>query len=147
MLFGEKIENSAGCRSRVVHQNIDAPQRGECFLDKSRGIGRLSQISRYGEDFAVCLACNLRRRCLERLLATRADRKDRLRNPDLAELLLKAATALAENGTLPPGAEGGEAYGRMRGGYFSAPETRGWPDVYHLQLAAVGAQSAEVAAE
>jgi phthalate 4,5-dioxygenase oxygenase subunit len=59
--------------------------------------------------------------------------------------LLKAATALAENGTLPPGAEGGEAYGRMRGGYFSAPETRGWPDVYHLQLAA--AQSAAVAAE
>jgi hypothetical protein len=32
------------------------------------------------------------------------------------------------------GAEGGETYGRMRGGYFSAPETRGWPDVYHLQL-------------
>jgi hypothetical protein len=51
--------------------------------------------------------------------------------------LLKAATVLAENGTLPPGAEGGEAYGRMRGGYFSAPETRGWPDVYHLQLAAM----------
>ena len=25
--------------------------------------------------------------------------------------------------------------------------TRGWPDVYHLQLAAVGAQSAAVAAE
>ena len=61
--------------------------------------------------------------------------------------LLKAATALAENGTLPPGAEGGEGYGRMRGGYFSSPETRGWPDVYHLQLAAVGAQSAAVAAE
>ena len=61
--------------------------------------------------------------------------------------LLKAATALAENGTLPPGAEGGEAYGRMRGGYFSAPETRGWPDVYHLQLTAVGTESAAVAAE
>jgi phthalate 4,5-dioxygenase len=61
--------------------------------------------------------------------------------------LLKAARALAENGTLPPGAEGGEAYGRMRGGYFSAPETQGWPDVYHLQLAAVGTQSAVPAAE
>jgi hypothetical protein len=31
--------------------------------------------------------------------------------------LLKAATVLAENGTLPPGAEGGETYGRMRGGF------------------------------
>src|SRR6516225_11216615 len=91
MLFGQKIENSTGCRSRVVHQNIDAPQRGVCFLDKNLGFGRLSQISRYGDDFAVCLARNLRRRCLERLLATRADRDidtlasqgegDRLANP------------------------------------------------------------------
>ena len=45
-----------------------------CFLDKSLGIGRLSQISLYGDDFAICLARNLRRRCLERFLATRADR-------------------------------------------------------------------------
>ena len=59
MLFGKKIENSAGCRSRVVHQNIDAPQRGVRVLDKSLGIGRFSQISRYGDDFAVCLACDL----------------------------------------------------------------------------------------
>ena len=44
------------------------------FLDKSLSIRRLGQISRYGDDFAVCLACNLRHRCLERLLATRADR-------------------------------------------------------------------------
>src|SRR6516164_11017560 len=92
MLFGKKIENSSGCRSRVVHQNIDAPQRGVRVLDKSLGIGWLSQISRYGDDFAVCLACNLRRRCLERLLAARADRDidtlasqgkgDRLANPN-----------------------------------------------------------------
>ena len=91
MLFGKKIENSPGCRSRVVHQNIDAPQRRVRVLDKSLGIGRLGQISRYGDDFAVCLACNLRRRCLERLLAARADRDidtlasqgkgDRLTNP------------------------------------------------------------------
>ena len=74
MLFGQKIENSTGCRSRVVHQNINAAERDVCFLDKSLGIGRLSQISRYGDDFAICLARNLRRRCLERLLATRADR-------------------------------------------------------------------------
>jgi hypothetical protein len=61
------------------------------FLDKSLGIGRLGQISRYRDDFAVCLARNLRRRCLERPLATRADRDidtlasqgegDRLANP------------------------------------------------------------------
>ena len=91
MFFGLKIENSTGCRSRAVHQNIDAPQRGVRVLDKSLGIDRLSQISRYGDDFAVCLACNLRRRCLERLLAARADRDidtlasqgkgDRLANP------------------------------------------------------------------
>jgi phthalate 4,5-dioxygenase len=61
--------------------------------------------------------------------------------------LLQAARAFAENGTLPPGAEGGSAYGRMRGGYFSAPETRGWPDVYHAQLAGVAAQHAGMAAE
>ena len=91
MLFGQEVENPTGRRSRVVDQNIDAPQRRVCFLDKSLGIGRLSQIGRYGDDFAVCLARNLRRRCLERLLATRADRDidtlasqgkgDRLANP------------------------------------------------------------------
>jgi hypothetical protein len=69
-----------------------------------------------------------------------------IRSIERLELILRRRSR-AENGTLPPGAEGGEAYGRMRGGYFSAPETRGWPDVYHLQLAAVGAQSAAVAAE
>src|SRR6516162_1436710 len=85
------MEDSTGRRSRVVHQNIDAPERCVRFLDKSLGIGRLGQVSRYGDDFAVCLALDLRRRCLERLLATRADRDidtlasqgkgDRLTNP------------------------------------------------------------------
>ena len=41
-------------------------------LDKRLGIGRLTQISLHGDDFAVCLACNLRHHCHERLLATRA---------------------------------------------------------------------------
>src|SRR5215831_17839296 len=87
MLFGQKREHSAGCRSRVVHQNIDAPES----IDKSLGIGWLGQIRRYGDNFAVCLARNLRRRCLERRFATRADRDidtlasqaegDRLANP------------------------------------------------------------------
>jgi hypothetical protein len=55
--------------------------------------------------------------------------------------LLAAAKALAEHGTLPPGsgAAGAETYGRMRGGFFLAPETRQWPDVYHRQLAGLGA--------
>jgi len=63
--------------------------------------------------------------------------------------LLGAAKALAETGAPPPGAgtDGAQAYRRMRGGYFSAPDTRGWPDVYHLQLAAVGSEAAGVAAE
>jgi phthalate 4,5-dioxygenase len=51
--------------------------------------------------------------------------------------LLLAAKALAETGALPPGAGGAEAYGRIRGGFFLAPDTRRWPDVYHAQLAAV----------
>ena len=38
-----------------------------------RLIIRLGQISRYRDDFAVCLARNLARRCFQRLLATRAD--------------------------------------------------------------------------
>jgi hypothetical protein len=90
MLFGEKIANSAGCRSGVVHQNINVPSAVSASLTKH---GRLSQISRYRDDFAVCLASNLRGRCPERLLATRADRDidtlasqvkgDRLANPAL----------------------------------------------------------------
>ena len=43
------------------------------LLDKSLGVGGLRQISRYGDDFAVCLARNLGRRCFQRLPATRAD--------------------------------------------------------------------------
>src|SRR5216684_1648123 len=72
MLFGQVVENAAGRRSGVVHQNIDAPKRGVSLLDKSLSIGRLGQISRYGDDFAVCLARNLGRRCFQRPLATRA---------------------------------------------------------------------------
>ncbi len=63
--------------------------------------------------------------------------------------LLGAAKALAENGTLPPGSgpAGAEVYGRMRGGYFLAPETRAWADVYRLQLATAQAAGAAEAAE
>jgi phthalate 4,5-dioxygenase len=61
--------------------------------------------------------------------------------------LLGAAKALAEKGTLPPGADDASAYGRMRGGFFLAPGTQEWPDVYYRQLAAIGADSSSVAAE
>jgi len=61
--------------------------------------------------------------------------------------LLEAAKALAEKGTLPPGATAADAYGRVRGGYFLAPEARPWPDVYHQQLAAVRNAAATEAAE
>jgi phthalate 4,5-dioxygenase oxygenase subunit len=61
--------------------------------------------------------------------------------------LLTAAKALAEQGTPPPGAGTPEAYGRVRGGFFVAPETRAWPEVYHQQLTAVGATGASAAAE
>jgi phthalate 4,5-dioxygenase len=61
--------------------------------------------------------------------------------------LLNAAKALAEHGTLPPAAGNSEAYGRMRGGFFLAPEQRQWPDAYHQQLAAVRNAGAIEAAE
>ncbi|MGH7090524.1 MAG: Rieske 2Fe-2S domain-containing protein [Stellaceae bacterium] len=61
--------------------------------------------------------------------------------------LLAAAKALAEYGTLPPGASKADAYDRMRGGFFVAPESRGWPDAYHLQLAGLGKAQAVAAAE
>jgi hypothetical protein len=73
MLFGQELENSTGRRSGVVNQNIDTPERGVSFLDKTLSIGGLRQISRYGDDFAVCLARNLGRRCFQRPLATRAN--------------------------------------------------------------------------
>jgi len=43
-------------------------------LFKDRRIVRLGQISRYGDDLAICLARNLGRCCFQRLPATRADR-------------------------------------------------------------------------
>ena len=63
--------------------------------------------------------------------------------------LLVAAKALAETGALPPGSGArAEAYGRVRGGFFLAPETRRWPDVYQAQLAACsGGAGSPVAAE
>ena len=73
MLFGQKLENATGGRSGVVDQNIDAAKRGVSLLDKSLSINRLGQIGRYGDNFAVCLARNLGRRCFQRLLATCAD--------------------------------------------------------------------------
>src|SRR5215472_7053546 len=74
MLFGQELENSTGCRSRVVDQNIDATKRGVPLFNKGLGIGRLRQISRYGNYFTVGLAGNLRRRGLQRLRAARTDR-------------------------------------------------------------------------
>src|SRR3984893_6670833 len=73
MLFAQELEYSTGRRSGVVDQDIDAPKRGVSILDKGLGIGRLGKISRYGDDFAICLARNLGRRCFQRLPATRAD--------------------------------------------------------------------------
>jgi phthalate 4,5-dioxygenase len=61
--------------------------------------------------------------------------------------LLAAARALAETGVLPPGAANAAAYGRVRGGFFLAPQERAWPDVYHRQLAAVRNANTTEAAE
>ena len=53
--------------------------------------------------------------------------------------ILAAARDLAEKGILPPGsAADADAYGRMRAGFFLAPESRQWPDVYHQQVKSLG---------
>ncbi|MGH7033387.1 MAG: Rieske 2Fe-2S domain-containing protein [Stellaceae bacterium] len=51
--------------------------------------------------------------------------------------VLLAAKELAEQNTAPPGAAAPEAYGRVGAGYFVAPKSRPWPDVYHQQMAAL----------
>ena len=62
--------------------------------------------------------------------------------------LAAAARAFAETGEAPPGTgAGAEAYGRVRGGYFVAPESVGWPEVYRRQLAVVGAPDQALVAE
>src|SRR5262252_4510825 len=102
MLFGQEVKNATGRRSRVVDQNIDAPKRGVRLLDKSLSIGRLGQIGRYGDDFAVCLARNLRRRCLERLLAPRADRDiDALASQGKGDCFSNPGTSAGDECCLP----------------------------------------------
>jgi hypothetical protein len=62
--------------------------------------------------------------------------------------ILGAAKALAATGALPPGSTAdAEAYGRMRAGYFLAPEARQWPDVYRQQIDTVFGGKSPVAAE
>ncbi len=61
--------------------------------------------------------------------------------------LINAAVALRDNGTLPPGCQDPALYAQMRGGYFLAPESRPWPEVYHAQLATLMDQKSTVAAE
>ena len=51
--------------------------------------------------------------------------------------LLRAAKALAKDGTPPPSAENPEVFGLARGGYFTAEAHRKWPEVYEQELAAV----------
>ena len=51
--------------------------------------------------------------------------------------LIRAARALKKDGTLPPGAATPEAYRLHRGGFFQAPESVPWPDVYPRQLETV----------
>jgi phenylpropionate dioxygenase-like ring-hydroxylating dioxygenase large terminal subunit len=61
--------------------------------------------------------------------------------------ILQAAKDLDEKGAIPPGSTTPDAYGRERGGFFTAPTARAWPEVYHHQLAAVRNRGATEAAE
>jgi len=49
--------------------------------------------------------------------------------------LREAANDLEAKGATPPGVTTPEAYGKLGAGFFVAPETRPWPEVYHHQLA------------
>jgi hypothetical protein len=49
--------------------------------------------------------------------------------------LREAANDLEAKGDTPPGVTTPEAYGKLGAGFFVAPETRPWPEVYHHQLA------------
>jgi phthalate 4,5-dioxygenase oxygenase subunit len=51
--------------------------------------------------------------------------------------LVRAAKALAQNGTPPPASDAPEAYALAHGGYFIADDTRQWPEVYEQELEAV----------
>ena len=53
---------------------------------------------------------------------------------------------LPEQARLPASTTPG-AYGRQRGGYFPAPTSRPWPDVYRHPLASVGNRATTEAAE
>ncbi len=61
--------------------------------------------------------------------------------------LLLAAKALAEEGKTPPGAATPGAYGDVGAGYFLAPKSRPWPDVYRHQLAGLRGDRPTAAAE
>jgi hypothetical protein len=49
--------------------------------------------------------------------------------------LLKAAQALHENITLPPGADHADVFRNARSGYFSTDDRRPWQEIYADQLA------------
>jgi phenylpropionate dioxygenase-like ring-hydroxylating dioxygenase large terminal subunit len=51
--------------------------------------------------------------------------------------LVRAAKALAKDGTPPPASENPEAFALARGGFFIAEAGRKWPEVYEQELAAV----------
>ncbi len=53
--------------------------------------------------------------------------------------ILMAARALERDGAAPPGSTDPELCRRVRAGYFVAPKTRPWPEVYDERLAAVRA--------
>ena len=53
--------------------------------------------------------------------------------------LLQAAARFAEDGTRPPAADRPEEYHFARSGFFEAPESRDWLEVYYERLAAARA--------
>jgi hypothetical protein len=48
---------------------------------------------------------------------------------------------------MPPGSNTPDSYGRERGGFFTAPTSRAWLEVYHHQLATVRNRGTTEAAE
>src|SRR5438105_569403 len=70
----ECLDDTAGRRAGVVHQDIDAPEMLVRALDEVARIGFLGEVRRDREHLAAALLANLFRRRVERLLAPRAHR-------------------------------------------------------------------------
>ena len=68
------LEHAAGRGAGIVDHDVDPAERLVRLRDEGFGIGILAEVGGDRHDPAIRFACDLGRRLLERLLASRADR-------------------------------------------------------------------------